>query len=86
MKRAKLSIFIVLCFNFPAVVVHILMTLHYILQAGAWLWHQLNRGVGPYTVLAVRNEDIDRWAADTFTYYRVLHDTGLLNQVSNCSC
>ncbi|KAK3863364.1 hypothetical protein Pcinc_030861 [Petrolisthes cinctipes] len=48
-------------------------------RAGAWLWHQLSRGAGPYTILAVRNEDIDRWATDTFTYYRLLHDTRLLN-------
>ncbi|KAK4320425.1 hypothetical protein Pmani_008731 [Petrolisthes manimaculis] len=48
-------------------------------RAGAWLWQQLSRGAGPYTILAVRNEDIDRWATDTFTYYRLLHDTRLLN-------
>ncbi|XP_071547662.1 LOW QUALITY PROTEIN: transforming growth factor-beta-induced protein ig-h3-like [Panulirus ornatus] len=51
-----------------------------ITQAGVWMWRELSRGEGPYTLLAVRDHDMDTWAADTFTYWRIITDQRLLNQ------
>ncbi|XP_076030170.1 transforming growth factor-beta-induced protein ig-h3-like isoform X2 [Oratosquilla oratoria] len=47
------------------------------------LLRELGRGRGPYTLLAVPDEDMDRWASDLFTYYRILHDQTILNQTLN---
>nr|XP_045599736.1 transforming growth factor-beta-induced protein ig-h3-like [Procambarus clarkii] len=52
-------------------------------QAGVWAWRDLSLGVGPYTLLAVKDEDMETWATDTFTYYRIIHDLSLLNQSLN---
>ncbi|XP_069185054.1 periostin isoform X2 [Procambarus clarkii] len=52
-------------------------------QAGVWAWRDLSLGAGPYTLLAVKDEDMETWATDTFTYYRIIHDLSLLNQSLN---
>ncbi|XP_069942175.1 periostin isoform X2 [Cherax quadricarinatus] len=54
-----------------------------ITQAGVWAWKELSLGKGPYTLLAVKDQDIDTWATDTFTYYRLINDRNLLNQSLN---
>ncbi|XP_042217729.1 transforming growth factor-beta-induced protein ig-h3-like isoform X2 [Homarus americanus] len=52
-------------------------------KAGIWLWRELSQGAGPYTLLVVPDEDIETWATDTFTYYRIINDPRLLNQSLN---
>ncbi|XP_066941402.1 transforming growth factor-beta-induced protein ig-h3-like [Macrobrachium rosenbergii] len=49
-------------------------------QSGIALWRELSLEKGPYTLFAVPDDDMDRWASDLFTYYRLINDERLLNR------
>ncbi|XP_068226234.1 transforming growth factor-beta-induced protein ig-h3-like isoform X2 [Palaemon carinicauda] len=51
-----------------------------ITQSGIALWRELSLEKGPYTLFAVLDDEMDRWAADLFTYYRIINDEKLLNR------
>ncbi|KAK7068395.1 hypothetical protein SK128_016285 [Halocaridina rubra] len=56
-----------------------------ITQGGIPLWKELSIGKGPYTLFVVPDADIDRWANDLFTYYRIINDRQLLNRIAEIS-
>ncbi|XP_064084790.1 transforming growth factor-beta-induced protein ig-h3-like isoform X2 [Macrobrachium nipponense] len=49
-------------------------------QSGIALWRELSLEKGPFTLFAVPDDDMDRWASDLFTYYRIINDEKLLNR------
>ncbi|CAL4079850.1 unnamed protein product [Meganyctiphanes norvegica] len=54
-----------------------------ITELGTDVWSELSRGPGPLTLLVVPNQDMDTWASDLFTYYRIINDKTLLTQSLN---
>lgn len=50
-------------------------------QVGWPAWRRLANSPDQWTLLVVADEDMERWSEDTFTYYRILNNPLLLEQV-----